>query len=93
MIKKGEYMTEAEKRTRRCCFTGHRPEKMAMSESQAVKELEIAIRQAIEATKDLQVATAKITMDPSNHNPIKEAVIIENKDGKYELKAKIAPEK
>ncbi|MGN1049465.1 MAG: ABC transporter substrate-binding protein [Selenomonadaceae bacterium] len=52
-----------------------------------------AIRQAIEATKDLQVATAKITMDPSNHNPIKEAVIIENKDGKYELKAKIAPEK
>ena len=41
-------MTEAEKRTRRCCFTGHRPEKMAMTENQAVKELEVAIRQAID---------------------------------------------
>lgn len=52
-----------------------------------------AICKALEETKDLQVATAKITMDPSNHNPIKDAVIIENKDGKYTLKAKIAPEK
>ena len=41
-------MTEAEKRTRRCCFTGHRPEKMTMTENQAIKELEIAIRQAID---------------------------------------------
>ena len=41
-------MTEAEKRIHRCCFTGHRPEKMAMTENQAVKELEIAIRQAID---------------------------------------------
>lgn len=41
-------MTEAEKRTHRCCFTGHRPEKMAMTENQAIKELEDAIRQAID---------------------------------------------
>ena len=41
-------MTEAEKRTHRCCFTGHRPEKMAMTENQAIKELEVAIRQAID---------------------------------------------
>ncbi len=41
-------MTEAEKRMHRCCFTGHRPEKMSMTEGQAVKELETAIRQAIE---------------------------------------------
>lgn len=41
-------MTEAEKRTHRCCFTGHRPEKMAMTENQAVKELEVAIRQTID---------------------------------------------
>lgn len=40
-------MTEAEKRTRRCCFTGHRPEKLNMTERQTVKELETAIRQAI----------------------------------------------
>ena len=33
---------------RRCCFTGHRPEKMTMTEKQVVKELEIAIRNAID---------------------------------------------
>lgn len=41
-------MTEAEKRTHRCRFTGHRPEKMATTENQAIKELEVAIRQAID---------------------------------------------
>lgn len=50
-----------------------------------------AIRKAIEETKDLQVATAKITMDPATHNPIKDAVILENVDGKYAFKARIAP--
>ena len=52
-----------------------------------------AIRKAIEETKDLQVATAKITMDPATHNPIKDAIIIENKDGKYTFKGRIAPTK
>ena len=52
-----------------------------------------AIRKAIEETKDLQVATAKVTMDPATHNPIKDAIIIENVDGKYVFKSRIAPSK
>ncbi len=52
-----------------------------------------AIRKAIEETKDLQVATAKVTMDPATHNPIKDAIIIENIDGKYAFKSRIAPAK
>ena len=52
-----------------------------------------AIRKAIEETKDLQVATAKVTMDPATHNPIKDAIIIENVDGKYVFKSRIAPGK
>ena len=52
-----------------------------------------AIRKALEETKDLQVATAKITMDPATHNPIKDAIIIQNVDGKYVFKGRIAPSK
>ena len=40
-------MTEAEKRSRRVCFTGHRPEKLTISEKQVKQELEREIRQAI----------------------------------------------
>ena len=41
------YMTEAEKRLHRCCFTGHRPEKLTAPERQIKRELEREIRQAI----------------------------------------------
>ena len=40
-------ITEAELRLRRCCFTGHRPEKLSSSEQYIKKELELSIRQAI----------------------------------------------
>ena len=50
------------------------------------------IRQAIEETKDLQVGTGIITMDPKTHNPIKQAVILQNKDGGRVMVAKIMPE-
>ena len=50
-----------------------------------------AIRKAIEETKDLTVGTGVITMD-KNHNPIKQAVILENKDGDRVMVAKIMPE-
>lgn len=40
-------MTEAEKRTRRVCFTGHRPEKLTRSERAIRKDLEVQIRQAV----------------------------------------------
>jgi len=40
-------MTEAKKRMHRCCFTGHRPEKLTRSEEAIKTDLEKAIRQAI----------------------------------------------
>ena len=40
-------MTEAEKRTHRVCFTGHRPEKLIRSERNIREDLEQQIRQAI----------------------------------------------
>ena len=40
-------MTESEKRTHRCCFTGHRPEKLSLSESEVKATLEKEIRLAI----------------------------------------------
>ena len=40
-------MTEAEKRLHRCCFTGHRPEKLMAPEWLVKQELEREIRQAI----------------------------------------------
>ena len=39
--------TEAELRQHRCCFTGHRPEKLNWSEAEIKKDLETAILQAI----------------------------------------------
>lgn len=39
--------TEKELRLHRCCFTGHRPEKLSSSEQYIKKELESVIRQAI----------------------------------------------
>lgn len=40
-------MTEAEKRRRRCCFTGHRPEKLHCSESAVRTALKCEIERAI----------------------------------------------
>ena len=40
-------MTELEKRLHRCCFTGHRPEKLQASESEICAALEIEIRRTI----------------------------------------------
>lgn len=50
------------------------------------------IREAIENLKDLKVGTGVITMNKETHNPIKGIVVIENKDGEYSLRTKIAPE-
>lgn len=41
-------MTENEKRTHRCCFTGHRPEKLTKSESIIKELLEKEIRHAFD---------------------------------------------
>ncbi len=42
-------MTEQEKRLHRCCFTGHRPQKLRRSEMEIKADLEKAIKQAIAA--------------------------------------------
>lgn len=40
-------MNEQGKRAHRCCFTGHRPEKLTITEAEALLRLESTIRQAI----------------------------------------------
>lgn len=40
-------MTESEKRKHRCCFTGHRPEKLSLPEREVKAEIEKEIRLAI----------------------------------------------
>lgn len=49
-----------------------------------------AIQKALAETKDLQVGTGKLTVD-ENHNLIKNAFIIEMKDGVKTLKEKVTP--
>ena len=44
-------MTEAEKRQKRCCFTGHRPEKLKSTESEIKQGLARAIETALAAGK------------------------------------------
>ena len=41
-------MTESEKRLRRVCFTGHRPEKLNIDEVDVKKRLRVAIKKAID---------------------------------------------
>ena len=41
-------MSEAELRKHRCCFTGHRPEKLAIPEEQMAARLEAEIKQAVD---------------------------------------------
>jgi branched-chain amino acid transport system substrate-binding protein len=42
------------------------------------------LKTAMEQTKDLQVLTGKLTVDPKTHNPLnKPAVIQETKGGKF----------
>ncbi len=40
-------MTEQELRQHRCCFTGHRPERLGMPESEVISGLQKEIHQAI----------------------------------------------
>lgn len=49
-----------------------------------------AIQKALAETKDLQVGTGKLTVD-ANHNLIKNAFIIEMKDGVKTLKERVTP--
>ena len=81
---------------------GHKPNVFAALGYDAGKMLVDAIKRAgsddpekicraLAETKDLKVGTGTISMD-KNHNPIKQAVILENKDGDRVMVAKIMPE-
>ena len=41
-------MTEQEKRKKRCCFTGHRPEKLDWPEAEIIVWLETEIRKTVD---------------------------------------------
>ena len=60
-------------------------------DAEGARRLAEKIQKALEETKDLKVGTGTITMD-KNHNPIKQAVILQNKDGDRVMVAKIMPE-
>ncbi|HCL79218.1 MAG TPA: ABC transporter substrate-binding protein, partial [Synergistaceae bacterium] len=50
------------------------------------------IRDALEATKDLKLHHATITMDPATHNPLdKDGVVLVAKDGKGQFYMKVKP--
>ena len=50
--------TEEEKRLHRCCFTGHRPEKLNASDEEVKRWLETQIDQAIAAVREANPAAA-----------------------------------
>ena len=49
------------------------------------------IRTALENMKDFQGVSGAITIDPKTHNPVKSAVIKQNKDGKSVFVTRVAP--
>lgn len=69
---------EAELRLHRCCFTGHRPEKLIRSEAEIKKDLEAAILQAINdgfvtfitgMARGVDIWAAEIVLQLRKHNP------------------------
>lgn len=71
-------MTEAEKRLKRCCFTGHRPGKLKQSEASIKQSLATAIAQAIARgyvtfitgmAQGTDIWAAKIVLEHCSANP------------------------
>lgn len=70
-------MSESELRKRRCCFTGHRPDKMTLGEKEIKPMLEKAIDKAIEngyitfitgMAMGTDIWAAEIVLDRKKHN-------------------------
>ena len=68
---------ENEKRLHRCCFTGHRPEKLSLSEAEVKSLLENAIDTAIEngfttfitgMAPGVDIWAAEIVLEKKKHN-------------------------
>lgn len=71
-------MTEAEKRMKRCCFTGHRPSKLKQDEHTIKQALAVAIDQAIARgfttfitgmAQGTDIWAAEIVLQRRNDNP------------------------
>ena len=71
-------MTEAEKRMKRCCFTGHRPSKLKQDEQTIKRSLAAAIDQAIARgfttfitgmAQGTDIWAAEIVLDRRSANP------------------------
>lgn len=69
---------EAELRLHRCCFTGHRPEKLTRSEAKIKKDLETAILQAVNdgfvtfitgMARGVDIWAGEIVLQLREHNP------------------------
>lgn len=69
---------ENELRLHRCCFTGHRPEKLTRSETEIKKDLEAAILQAIDngfvtfitgMACGVDILAGEIVLQLRQHNP------------------------
>lgn len=69
---------ESELRLHRCCFTGHRPEKLTRSEAEIKIDLEVAILQAIDdgfvtfitgMARGVDIWAAEITLQLRKRNP------------------------
>lgn len=70
--------SEAELRLHRCCFTGHRPEKLTRSEANIKKDLEAAILQAVNdgfvtfitgMARGVDIWAGEIVLQLREHNP------------------------
>ena len=90
---------ENEKRLHRCCFTGHRPEKLSLSEAEVKPLLEKAIDTAIEngfttfitgMAPGVDIWAAEIVLEKKKHNTALHLICavphpgFENKRGEYE---------
>lgn len=71
-------MTEAEKRSHRVCFTGHRPEKLSEPESVVCRKLEDAIRASVDdgyfvfisgMARGVDIWAAEIVLKEREQNP------------------------
>jgi uncharacterized phage-like protein YoqJ len=69
---------ETELRLHRCCFTGHRPEKLNRSEADIKKDLEVAILQTIDdgfvtfitgMARGVDIWAGEIVLQLRQHNP------------------------
>lgn len=77
LTEKGVFYVETEKRLHRCCFTGHRPEKLSLYENEVKPLLEKAIDNAIAdgyvtfitgMAKGTDIWAAEIVLEKKKHN-------------------------